>query len=126
MKLLNKLILLFVFGFITFYNFFNIDLNIPFEWRFYSGLIFLFLLWLFLRRHKKKRPSLKPSLRMEVLHRDSYRCRKCGRTPPEVKLEVDHKVPWSWNKTEKMSEDTDDYITLCRECNIGKGNKFAD
>ncbi|SLC65388.1 HNH endonuclease, putative [Mycobacteroides abscessus subsp. massiliense] len=32
-------------------------------------------------------------LRYEVLRRDNYSCRYCGRSAPEVKLTVDHVVP---------------------------------
>lgn len=88
-------------------------------------LAILSFLWLF-KSERIERPSIKPSVRMKILRRDKYICQKCGRKAPEVKLEVDHIIPWSWNKTREMSENIRDYITLCRECNIGKGNKFSD
>lgn len=60
-------------------------------------------------------------LRYLVLERDSYRCVLCGRSPafiPGVSLEVDHIKPWSKGGKSAMSN----LQTLCRECNIGKGN----
>lgn len=120
MNILTKLILIILFSYLTI-NLEDFNLRIVFF------LLTLFLLWTIF--HKKpviKRIPIKPNVRMKVLRRDNYSCRKCGRKPPEVKLEVDHRIPWSWNKTEKMSENPNDYITLCRECNIGKGNKFSD
>lgn len=60
-------------------------------------------------------------LRMEVLKRDRYKCRLCGRSPAqfnELWLEIDHIMPWSsGGKTE-----IGNLQTLCNECNRGKGD----
>jgi hypothetical protein len=60
-------------------------------------------------------------LRMEVLKRDRYKCRLCGRSPAqfhELWLEIDHIMPWSsGGKTE-----IGNMQTLCNECNRGKGD----
>ena len=48
----------------------------------------------------------------------------CGRTPKEngIRFEVDHVIPVDWGgKTE-----TNNLQTLCRECNQGKKNYYAD
>ena len=60
-------------------------------------------------------------LRMEVLKRDRYKCRLCGRSPAqfhELGLEIDHIKPWSsGGKTTPGN-----LQTLCNECNRGKGD----
>ncbi len=56
-------------------------------------------------------------IRFMVLHRDSFTCQYCGRTPKDgTKLEVDHIVPKSKGGDNKM----DNLITACFECNQGK------
>ena len=64
--------------------------------------------------------SVNLSLRYEVLRRDSFRCRKCGKSPattPGVQLHIDHIVPWSRGGETKQ----ENLQTLCSECNLGKG-----
>ena len=61
------------------------------------------------------------SLRWKVLKRDRYRCVCCGASPaedPNVKLHVDHIVPWS----EGGETTIDNLQTLCQKCNLGKSN----
>jgi CRISPR/Cas system Type II protein with McrA/HNH and RuvC-like nuclease domain len=74
----------------------------------------------------RKRKTISPKIRLEVLKRDNYTCRICGKSPakyPEldldvVELEVDHITPFS-----KGGEDSlNNFQTLCRRCNRGKGN----
>ncbi len=70
------------------------------------------------------REPIGSKLRAEILRRDNYRCVHCGRTPKEdkIKLEVDHIIPVDWGgKTEPNN-----LQTLCRECNQGKKNYYAD
>lgn len=55
--------------------------------------------------------------RFEIFKRDSFTCRYCGRTSPEVVLEVDHVVPLC----EGGSSDAINLVTACWECNRGKG-----
>ena len=64
------------------------------------------------------RLPLSPKLRFEVFQRDNFRCRYCGRTSNETKLEVDHINP----KSKGGSDDMDNLITSCMECNRGKGS----
>jgi hypothetical protein len=56
------------------------------------------------------------ALRFAVLSRDGYKCRYCGRSADEVSLQVDHIVP----RSKGGMDDVSNYITACRDCNIGK------
>lgn len=56
----------------------------------------------------------------EVLARDKWTCKSCGRTPKDgVTLEVDHILPRSKGGTDEIKN----LQTLCKKCNIGKSNK---
>lgn len=57
-------------------------------------------------------------LRYEVLQRDYYRCRYCGRTAPDVKLTIDHLVPVSLGGEDKP----ENLVTACSDCNAGKSS----
>ena len=54
--------------------------------------------------------------RFEVLKRDNFRCQYCWRNGKDVTLEVDHVTP----KANWGTDDFDNLITCCRECNMGK------
>ena len=73
-------------------------------------------------KHKTKR-EISDRLRFRILMRDSFTCKKCGRSPikeRDVELHVDHIVPWS-----KGGETTPENLeTKCSQCNLGKGNAF--
>lgn len=56
-------------------------------------------------------------MRFEVFKRDSFRCQYCGRSAPDVILEVDHLPPVSAGGENIMVN----LITSCRDCNRGKG-----
>jgi hypothetical protein len=71
-------------------------------------------------RAAKSLRSLAKSIRFEVLRRDSFTCTYCGRQPPEVKLQVDHVVPWSKGGTHELSN----LRTACRDCNLGKSDRL--
>lgn len=66
------------------------------------------------------RTSLPPKLRYNVFKRDKNRCQYCGRSPPAVELEVDHRVPISKGGTDEMSN----LRTSCFDCNRGKGADY--
>ena len=66
-----------------------------------------------------KRKSLSKSVRFEVFKRDSFKCQYCGKSAPDVVLEVDHIIPVSKGGKTVMSN----LQTLCERCNIGKSNK---
>jgi hypothetical protein len=58
--------------------------------------------------------------RLRILKRDRYRCTTCGATPaldPAVRLEVDHREPFSLGGSDEDSN----LVTLCLPCNRGKG-----
>lgn len=57
--------------------------------------------------------------RFEVLKRDNFRCQYCGKTGKDVTLEVDHIKP----KSKWGTDDMENLITCCRECNMGKWNE---
>lgn len=68
------------------------------------------------------RKSVTIGLRLDVLARDRFRCRGCGRSPAthNVILHVDHWLP----RAKGGSSDMSNLITLCSECNLGKGSKL--
>ena len=57
------------------------------------------------------------ALRFQVLRRDSFSCVYCGRRAPDVKLHVDHLVPWSKGGASSI----ENLRTACEACNLGKG-----
>lgn len=66
--------------------------------------------------------SVSKRLRFEVLRRDNHTCRYCGRSAPEVKLEVDHVVPEALGGPTEASN----LATACEECNSGKASTAPD
>lgn len=60
-------------------------------------------------------------LRFAVLYRDNFTCAYCGRTPPEVVLHADHKVPFSQGGPTTLENLT----AACADCNMGKSNRFT-
>lgn len=61
-------------------------------------------------------------LRFEVLRRDKHTCQYCGRSAPDVAIEVDHLVPVSLGGTDEPSN----LVTACEQCNRGKSSVPAD
>ena len=72
------------------------------------------------QRKKVRSHSISASLRFEVLRRDNFACTYCGRKPPEVKLHVDHVIPYSKGGLTAL----ENLRAACQECNIGKGTKL--
>ena len=64
-----------------------------------------------------KRKDIGKKLRYEVFKRDKFTCQYCGRTSPDVILQVDHIKPVSKGGT----NDIMNLVTSCRDCNLGKG-----
>ena len=62
--------------------------------------------------------SISKKIRFEVFKRDAFKCAYCGKTPPEVVIEVDHIQP----RSRKGSDDINNLITACFDCNRGKKN----
>lgn len=76
-------------------------------------------------RRKKNRLKMSSSKRFNIMRRDSFRCRLCGRGPDDVEgleLQVDHKMPAAAGGT----NDDDNLWTLCSECNRGKSDIIMD
>lgn len=64
--------------------------------------------------------KISPSIRFDVFQRDNHTCQYCGRTPPEVKLVVDHLIPVAQGGTDIF----ENLVTSCEECNSGKSDKL--
>ena len=69
-----------------------------------------------------KRKAIPKKLRFEVLKKFSFKCQYCGRSAPEVLLEIDHIKPVAEGGTNKLINLT----VACKECNIGKGKRLLD
>lgn len=69
-----------------------------------------------------KRKAIPQSTRFEVFKRDSFRCQYCGRSAPDVVLNLDHVVPVS----KGGDNDIMNLVTSCVECNGGKGAVMLD
>lgn len=61
------------------------------------------------------------SQRFEILQRDGFTCRYCGRVAPETELEVDHIHP----RSKGGGDEAENLVTTCRDCNRGKGVRTA-
>jgi hypothetical protein len=57
-------------------------------------------------------------VRFEVFKRDGFKCAYCGKSPPQITLEVDHIDP----KSKGGKDDINNLITACFDCNRGKKN----
>lgn len=71
---------------------------------------------------KKINKNITKGLRYDVLKRDRFKCRLCGRNPaddPKVKLHVDHIVPVAKGGETVIKN----LQTLCSDCNLGKATK---
>lgn len=65
-----------------------------------------------------KRKPIGKKLRFDVFKRDGFQCTYCGKTPPEVTLEIDHIEPVSKGGT----NDINNLVSACFDCNRGKRN----
>lgn len=66
-----------------------------------------------------KRDSISTGTRWRILQRDNFTCQYCGRSAPDVKLEIDHIKPVAKGGT----NDPLNLVTACYECNHGKSAK---
>ena len=64
-----------------------------------------------------KRKAISKKVRFEIFKRDGFECQYCGATPPKAIMHVDHIVPVA----EGGTNDEDNLITSCSDCNLGKG-----
>jgi hypothetical protein len=60
--------------------------------------------------------------RFDIFKRDLFQCQYCGRTPPNVTLELDHIK----SRAHGGKDSIDNYITSCFDCNRGKGKNDLD
>lgn len=67
---------------------------------------------------KPKREPISKKIRFEVFKRDNFTCQYCGKTPPNVMLEIDHIKPIS----KGGSNNINNLVTSCFDCNRGKSN----
>lgn len=66
-----------------------------------------------------KRKAISKKLRFDVFKRDGFVCQYCGAHPPSAILEVDHITPVAADGT----NDIDNLITACFDCNRGKSDR---
>lgn len=74
-----------------------------------------------LNPNRRKTPRRPIRARFDVLVRDNYTCRYCGRQAPNVVLHVDHVIPVAKGGT----DDPDNLVTACYDCNEGKGTRHS-
>lgn len=72
-----------------------------------------------IRKPKNRRGSISPRLRFQVFSRDGYRCAYCGVTGKDSALHVDHKI----SVADGGTDETENLVTACEQCNLGKGAK---
>jgi len=65
---------------------------------------------------RQGRQPIPRQLRHKVFKRDGYRCKECGASNKETKLEIDHIKPVARGGTNHI----DNLQTLCKECNRAK------
>jgi len=73
------------------------------------------------KRLRVARKAIPPSVRWDVMQRDGFKCRYCGRGCPDVELTIDHII----SVNDGGVDDFFNLITACKECNAGKGRKSA-
>jgi hypothetical protein len=65
----------------------------------------------------RRRTTISAGQRWQVLARDGFTCTYCGRKPPDVALEVDHRT----SLRDGGSDELQNLVTACSDCNRGKG-----
>ncbi len=69
-------------------------------------------------KYREQNENRRLKLRFRIFQKSDFSCSYCGRRPPECVLEVDHKYP----KAKGGKNEEKNYVSACRECNIGKGD----
>ena len=79
--------------------------------------------WLARRLERDARPraprAITPTLRALILERDGFRCRRCGCSPADARLVIDHIVPVARGGSCTATN----LQTLCVPCNQGKSDR---
>lgn len=87
------------------------DINIREEFKEdWDDLLSRYVYW------KKKRKENSHYNRFRILERDGFKCKLCGRGPPEIDLHIDHWIP----KAKGGLDIYENLITLCSTCNLSK------
>ena len=68
---------------------------------------------------ENKRKTISKKTRFEVFKRDNFTCQYCGKSAPEVVLEIDHINPVKNGGDNNIMN----LITSCFDCNRGKGKR---
>ena len=68
---------------------------------------------------EQKRKNISKKTRFEVFKRDNFTCQYCGRSAPDVILEIDHINPIKNGGDNNILN----LITSCFDCNRGKGKR---
>lgn len=76
-----------------------------------------------IQSNEYQRLLVTPKIRYEVLKRDQFTCRICGRTSSQTKLHVDHIRPISKGGS-LGGRNLENLRTLCDLCNIGKADSY--
>lgn len=66
--------------------------------------------------------SVSKRLRFEILRRDNFTCRYCGKTAAEIELHVDHVLPVTLGGKDEATN----LVTSCEPCNTGKSSIAPD
>ena len=69
-----------------------------------------------------ERTTLPKTVRFEIFKRDKFTCQYCGKSAPDVILEIDHIIPVAKGGTNEIMN----LVTACRDCNRGKRDKTLD
>lgn len=68
---------------------------------------------------ENKRKTISKKTRFEVFKRDNFTCQYCGKSAPDVVLEIDHINPVNNGGDNNIMN----LITSCFDCNRGKGKR---
>jgi hypothetical protein len=71
---------------------------------------------------RRKGRSIPRDVMLQVIRRDNYRCRKCGKLVPDDEVEFDHIIPHA--KGGPLS--VENIRLLCRSCNRKKSDSMAE
>lgn len=74
------------------------------------------------KTNSSRRIPISQKLRFEIFKRDNFTCFYCNKNKDDdkIKLTIDHRVPIA----EGGSDDIENLITSCEDCNSGKSNKL--
>lgn len=71
---------------------------------------------------RSKKISVNLKRRFSILAKNNFKCFYCGRSPPEVKLELEHINP----KSKGGNNDSSNLVPACFECNSGKRDRILE